>query len=76
MISLMAQWWRMAFERDIALRALKVSCIVGTLLVCINYGDVIFSDGSAYPAWWKIFLTYCVPYLVSTYSGARARCPD
>ena len=66
----------MAAEKDIAIRALKLSCIVGTLLIGINYGDAVFIAEVAYPAWWKILLTYFVPYFVSTYSAVGARLVD
>jgi hypothetical protein len=72
----MNKWLRMAAEKDIVIRALKLSCIVGTLLIGINYGDAVFTTGVPYPAWWKILLTYCVPYLVSTYSAVSARLVD
>ena len=49
-------------------RALKVCAIVGTILVAINQGDLIMA-GEA-PPFWKIILTYLVPYSVSSYSTA------
>ena len=49
-------------------RALKVSGVVGTLLVLINQGDLLLA-GMA-PPLWKILLTYLVPYSVSSYSTA------
>ena len=49
-------------------RALKVSAIVGTLLVAINQGDLLLAGGM--PPLWKILLTYFVPYAVSSYSSA------
>ena len=49
-------------------RAIKVSLVIGTLLVLINQGDVIMAG--AMPPIWKILLTYLVPYGVSSYSTA------
>ncbi|WOE75346.1 nitrate/nitrite transporter NrtS [Alterisphingorhabdus coralli] len=49
-------------------RAIKVSMIVGTLLVLLNHGDAILIGD--WPYWWKIVLTYAVPYSVSSYSTA------
>ena len=49
-------------------RALKVSLLVGTLLVAINQGDAIMAGDM--PPLWKIVLTYLVPYGVSSYSTA------
>ena|GEM_PF-1449470 len=60
-----------ALERVVVVQALKVAAVVGTVLVTINQGDVIFSGGM--PNWWKLGLTYCVPYCVSTYSAAMVR---
>ena len=49
-------------------RAVKVSAVVGTILVAINQGDLIL-NGFA-PPLWKIVLTYLVPFSVSSYSTA------
>ena len=49
-------------------RALKISAIVGTILITINHGDNIH-EGNI-PALWKIIFTYIVPYSVSSYSTA------
>lgn len=49
--------------------------IVGTVLNLINQGHTLaapdFFDALAYD---KLVLTYCVPYLVSTYSSVVALC--
>ena len=56
---------------DIIIRGLKFSVIVGTILVCINHLDCcIFESQIAEHI--KILLTYCVPYLVSSFSSAQA----
>ena len=47
----------------------KVSLVVGTALNAINNGPQLFS-GDAISVW-KVALNYLVPFLVSTYSGAR-----
>ncbi len=68
----MNEWLSIATRKDVVLRGLKVSAIVGTILVAINQGDLILSgqlDGSAA---WKISLTYLVPYCVATYGGVSA----
>ena len=41
------------------------------MLVAINQGDAIV-DGDAIN-WFKLCLTYCVPYGVATYAGVRAK---
>lgn len=61
-------FWQAAGERDTVVRALKVAAIVGLILVLINQIDVLIAGGL--PPIWKIILTFCVPYSVSTYSVA------
>lgn len=55
-------------------KAIFTALVVGTLLTAINHGDVILS-GLVPPAW-KVILTYCVPYCVTTWgaiTGKRAQ---
>jgi hypothetical protein len=55
-------------------KAILTALVVGTILTAINHGDVILS-GSAPPPW-KVILTYCVPYCVTTWgavTGKRAQ---
>ncbi len=55
-------------------KAVYTAIVVGTLLTAINHGDIILS-GQA-PAIWKMILTYCVPYCVTTWgaiTGKRAQ---
>jgi hypothetical protein len=59
------------FARGIVRRSLVIAAIVGTILTTINHGDVIMAGGA--PVWWKVILTYCVPYCVSTYGAVTAR---
>lgn len=53
----------------IAISAVKVSLVVGTALNAINNGPQ-WLNGDAISGW-KIALNYLVPFLVSSYSGAR-----
>ncbi len=55
-------------SRRTTLRAIKVSSVVGTILIAINQGDLIAAG--SFPPFWKILLTYFVPYCVSSYSTA------
>jgi len=48
-------------------RAAKLAAVVGTLLVLINQWEAVTGTGSM--NWLKVALTYCVPYLVSTYTS-------
>lgn len=72
-----------ACSRRIALNALRISLVVGTVLNLINQGDAIFAGAAV--SWLHIFLNYLVPYTVATYSAAtnqtantrdRATCQD
>jgi len=49
-------------------RAMIVSAIVGTILVAIGQGDLILAGIT--PPYWKVILTYLVPFSVSSYSSA------
>lgn len=59
------------FERGIVRRSLIIGLIVGTVLNIINQGDALLAGGAVVA--WKIALTYCVPYCVSTYGAVTAR---
>jgi len=55
-------------------KAVLTALVVGTLLTAINQGDLILA-GLA-PPLWKVGLTYCVPYCVTTWgaiTGKRAQ---
>jgi hypothetical protein len=45
--------------------------VVGTALNLINQGDALF--GGLPVNWFKIILTYCVPYAVSTYGAVSVQ---
>lgn len=57
-----------ACSRRIALNALQISLVVGTVLNLINQGEAIFANTAV--SWPHIFLNYLVPYVVATYSAA------
>jgi len=48
-------------------RAAKLALMVGSLLVVINQWEAF--NGAAKFDWVKVVLTYCVPYMVSTYTS-------
>ncbi len=55
-------------------KAMFTALVVGTLLTAINHGDMILSGLAPSP--WKVILTYCVPYCVTTcgaITGKRAQ---
>jgi len=70
----MSTWkraWQYSCTNGVPRRSLYVALIVGTILNIINQGDAMF--GAAEINWYKIALTYCVPYLVCTYGAVSAR---
>ena len=55
-------------------KAILTALVVGTLLTAINHGEMILQGD--WPPLAKIFLTYCVPYCVTTWgaiTGKRAQ---
>lgn len=61
-----------ATSAAIVTRSLKVALVVGSVLMAINHGDALLSGHVEPQRIMKILLTYCVPYLVSTYAGVVA----
>jgi hypothetical protein len=68
---MLARLGRYAFSDGIPRRSACVALVVGTILNLINQGDVLL--GAATVHWWKIALTYCVPYIVATYGAVSYR---
>lgn len=64
-------WMRHCFDLALAngvfRRSTIVSIIVGTILTCINQGEMLLKG--EVPLWWKVLLTYLVPFLVSAYGA-------
>ncbi len=60
---------RLVFGRRIVRRSLIVALVVGTVLNAINQGSEVW-DG--HPVIWRLILTYCVPFLVSSYGAYSA----
>ena len=44
--------------------------IVGTILNVINQGDALWPGAAVH--WWKLVLTYCVPFCVATFGAYSA----
>lgn len=59
----------LAASREVAVRALKVALVVGTILTLINHGDRLFTWEVTPRDFLKIVLCYMVPYCVSTWSA-------
>ena len=47
----------------------KTSLVVGTLLVALNQGDIILSSNFPTALFWKIPLTYVVPFCVASWGA-------
>ena len=65
---------QMIFGDGTPKKAIVTALVVGTILTAINHGDVILSG--LVPSAWKVVLTYCVPYCVTTWgaiTGKRAQ---
>lgn len=58
-------------SRPVVVNAIKVSLFVGTCLNAINQGAAIWQGAGV--EWGKVMLNYVVPYLVASYSAAKAR---
>ena len=49
--------------------SLLTALVVGTILTLLNQGDKLISGSWAKDFYWKVPLTYCVPYLVATWGA-------
>ena len=61
---------RWTFSWPVIRNSLIVGAIVGTVLHMINQGEYITGDGPI--NWFKLGLTYCVPFCVATYGAFAA----
>jgi hypothetical protein len=50
-------------------RSLLTALVVGTLLIAINQGNIIARGDFPAALYWKIPLTYGVPFCVATWGG-------
>jgi hypothetical protein len=53
-------------------RSLKVALVVGSLLALLNQGDILLAGNWSNDLYWKIPLTYCVPFGVATFGALSA----
>src|SRR5690242_19977119 len=63
-------WHGIVYPR-LFITAVATAAVVGTILTSINQGNVILSGRFPHELFWKIPLTYSVPYCVSTFSALR-----
>ena len=50
-------------------RSIATALVVGTILVTLNQGDLIIASQGTPALFWKIPLTYLVPFMVSTWGA-------
>ncbi len=50
-------------------RSAVAGLVVGTILTLLNQGDLLISGQWNNALFWKIPLTYCVPFLVASYGA-------
>ena len=62
-------YFSIAMSTVVLVRALKVALFVGTILAFINHGEKILTLSLTGQDWFKVLLTYLVPYCVSTWSA-------
>ncbi len=70
----MARWsriWHCCISDGVPRRSLVVSLIVGTILNLINQGDALFAGSRL--NFFKLILTFLVPYAVATYGAVSYR---
>jgi hypothetical protein len=63
---------RRALSWPIARRSLLTMLIVGSILNLINQGDALAGAGAI--QWWRLLLTFCVPFCVATFGAGSAYC--
>jgi len=66
------EWLTLARTPHIVFRALKYACGVGTVLIIINHGDALLRGDVNGVRIFRMVLTVCVPYCVSTASAVGA----
>jgi len=60
-------------DTEILKQSLKISIIVGTILNIINQGDYLFNMMFNDINYFKLALTYFVPFCVSTYTAITVK---
>jgi hypothetical protein len=50
-------------------RSLLTALVVGTILTAINQGTVLADGHFPFELYWKVPLTYCVPFCVATWGA-------
>ena len=61
--------WCFLRYRPMLRRSLLTALVVGTILTAINQGTVLADGDFPGDLYWKIPLTYCVPFCVATWGA-------
>jgi len=64
-------FFELAFSDGTPQKAVMTALVVGTILAIINHGDFILKGDSI--NYFKILLTYCVPYCVTTWGAIHGK---
>ena len=56
-------------HRPMLRRSLVAAVVVGSILTLLNQGDFLFAGDWQSAMYWKVPLTYCVPFCVATYGA-------
>ena len=64
-------FFKLAFSDGTPQKAVMTALVVGTILAIINHGDSILKGESI--NYFKILLTYCVPYCVTTWGAIHGK---
>lgn len=59
-------------HRPMVKKSLTAALVVGTVLTLLNQGDFLLAGQWNAAMYWKIPLTYCVPFGVATYGALTA----
>lgn len=65
-------WLALATRKSVVRRGFAYAVVVGAILIAINHGDAILRGDLSPTRIWKMILTVCVPYAVSTLSSVGA----
>ena len=71
MTDALARWLRVAVRPNVVKRSLRVGLTVGTILTAVNQGGSLLAGLLTASIAWKIALTYCVPFCVSTFVSVQ-----
>jgi hypothetical protein len=67
-----SEWLELAWRADVRRRSFKVALLVGAILAAINYTDRFLAGAMTGIDYFKIGLTFLVPFAVSTHASVSA----